>query len=36
MRYRIDRPEDSDRGKWLTELIADIFLLIALVALLCG
>ena len=34
MRYhRIDRPEDTDSGYKLTDLIADIFLVIAIVTL---
>ena len=35
MRYRrFDRPEVSDSGKWVTDLISDVFLVIAIIALL--
>ncbi len=36
MRYRFDRPEDLDSGDklWMTDLVADVFLLIAVIALL--
>ncbi len=34
MRYRrFDRPEDLDSGKWVSDIIADILILVAVVAL---